>query len=299
LITGRIVDALTGNPQAALQIGVDGVGTGSTSSSGEFSIEAAASFADVTPIRFQGSNIVTRASRVRVPGGPVSLSTIPIAFDLLAFDEMFRHSGGLTRWVEAPRLIVQMRVLQFTNADLASYQATSELMTDAQALELVSTLAAALPALTGGRFNGFASQTPETANVGDMVTVLRTGVIFVAHFKGLTSSGSVGFGRWSTDSHSVVRGGVMMLDRDYDISNVRRRTTRAHELGHALGYRHVTRRESVMNSPSAVEPNAWDRDASSVAFQREPGNRAPDNDPVWFTSNPVAGQRIVWGNAEP
>jgi hypothetical protein len=72
-----------------------------------------------------------------------------------------------------------------------------------------------------------------------------------------------------------VRGGVIMLDRDYDLTNSRRRMTRIHELGHALGYNHVMSRESVMNSPSLVEPNTWDREAARVAFQREPGSRSP------------------------
>ena len=54
-----------------------------------------------------------------------------------------------------------------------------------------------------------------------------------------------------------------------------------------------------MNSPSTVEPNTWDRDSSHVAFQREPGNRTPDNDPVWVTSNPVASGRIIWNQPVP
>jgi predicted Zn-dependent protease len=300
VVTGRIVDALSGNPQASLQVSVEGVGAGATNTSGEFNIEVPASFADTTTIRFQGPNIVFRTSRVKVPGGPVTLSTMQSGFALAAFDEMFRHtSGSLTRWVEAPRLVVQRRVLQFTSAELSNYTATSELMTDAQASDLVSTLVAALPALTGGRFTSFANQISETANAGDSVSITRTGDVFVAHFKDLASPSAVAYGRWSYDARYIVRGGILMLDRDYDISSPRRRSTRAHELGHALGYNHVTTRESVMNTPSMVEPTDWDRDASKIAFQREPGNRSPDDDPVWFTSNPIAGGRVVWSQAVP
>jgi hypothetical protein len=292
------VDALSGNPQGSLQVGIDGVGTGMTDSSGEFSIEAPASFSDVTPMRFLGPNIVTRTSRVKVPGDRVSLSTMQIGFDLTAFDQMYRHSGTLTRWVEPPRLVLQRRVLQYTGMGGVTYAATSELMTDAQASELVSTLASALPVLTGGRFSAFANQSSETANPGDSVTMTRTGDIYVAQFKGLADSGAAGRGSWSTDGRSVVRGGYIMLDRDLDVGGARRRSTRAHELGHALGYNHVTARESVMN-PTAVDPTGWDRDSSVVAFQREPGNRSPDNDPAWFAANPIASEHIVWSPAVP
>jgi hypothetical protein len=89
------------------------------------------------------------------------------------------------------------------------------------------------------------------------------------------------------------------LDRDIGISSAGRRAIRAHELGHARGYNPVTARESVMNSPTAMEPSNWDRDSSRVAFLREPGNRSPDNDPAWFASNPFAGGRIVWSPAVP
>ena len=290
----------SGNPQANLQVGVDGVGLGATNGSGEFSIEAPAAFQDTTTIRIQGSNIVHRTSRVRVPGPPAMLSTIPSGLDLAAFDQMYRHSGALTRWVQAPRLVVQTRVLQFATSNSGSYTATSESMTDAQAMDVASTLIAALPALTGGRFTAFTSVIPESANPGASVSMMRTGDIVVAHLKGLTTgSGAVGRGSWSTDDQSTVRGGYILLDRDYDISGAGRRSTRAHELGHALGYNHVTARQSVMNSPSTVEPNTWDRDSSRVAFQREPGNRSPDNDPLWLTSNPMSGGRIVWHDAVP
>jgi hypothetical protein len=300
-VTGRIVDALSGNPQGNLQVGIDGVGTAVTDTSGEFSIEAPASFSDVTPIRFLGPNIFTRTSRVKIPGAPLALSTMQIGFDLTAFDQMYRHSGALTRWVEAPRLVLQRRVLQYSESGGVSYTATSELMTDAQASELVSTLVSALPVLTGGRFSAFANQSSETANAGDSVTMTRIGDIYVAQFKGLAAGGAAGRGSWSTDSRSAVRGGYIMLDRDLDISSARRGSTRAHELGHALGYNHVTARESVMN-PTAVELNGWDRDSSKVAFLREPGNRSPDNDPSWFAANPmagVAGGHVVWSPAVP
>jgi hypothetical protein len=64
-----------------------------------------------------------------------------------------------------------------------------------------------------------------------------------------------------------------------------RRSLRAHELGHALGYSHVTVRTSVMNSNARTEPNEFDREATQIVYQRPPGNRSPDTDPDPFSIN--------------
>jgi len=58
---------------------------------------------------------------------------------------------------------------------------------------------------------------------------------------------------------------------------------RIHELGHALGYQHVTARPSIMNASIGPEPTDFDRAGATIAFQRLPGNRAPDADPVGVT----------------
>ncbi len=77
-----------------------------------------------------------------------------------------------------------------------------------------------------------------------------------------------------------------MLDRDFDRSASEfKRSLRAHELGHALGYQHVTGRTSVMNSQGRTEPNDFDRAAARIAFQRPPGNRSPDVDPTSASIN--------------
>jgi hypothetical protein len=72
----------------------------------------------------------------------------------------------------------------------------------------------------------------------------------------------------------------MFLDRDFDRNDSRRRLLRMHELGHALGYQHVTSRASIMNPSIGAEPTEFDRSAAVIAFARPPGNRSPDADPA-------------------
>jgi predicted Zn-dependent protease len=59
-----------------------------------------------------------------------------------------------------------------------------------------------------------------------------------------------------------------------------------HELGHALGYQHVTLESSVM---SGIQPTSslteFDREALRIIYQRPPGNRAPDIDPPAYVMN--------------
>ena len=79
---------------------------------------------------------------------------------------------------------------------------------------------------------------------------------------------------------------IIMLDRGFDTSSSPfKRSLRAHEFGHALGYNHVTERASVMNQAATIEPNLFDRDGAKLAFQRPPLNRTPDIDPDPFTGN--------------
>ena len=89
-----------------------------------------------------------------------------------------------------------------------------------------------------------------------------------------------------------------MLDRDYDASNDPLvRIVRAHELGHTMGYNHVTGRTSIMNATPTIEPNAADLLAMKLAFARPPGNKSPDIDPSGFSINSLTAARGVWTDA--
>ncbi len=51
------------------------------------------------------------------------------------------------------------------------------------------------------------------------------------------------------------------------------------EMGHALGYQHVTRTLSMMSEFLPPALTDFDRSSIAILFQRRPGNRMPDRDP--------------------
>jgi hypothetical protein len=156
-----------------------------------------------------------------------------------------------------------------------------EEMTEGEVEALLADLAWALPQLTGGTFAAFAGVTRRSATPGASTSVLNPGAITVTRVSGLeAATGKWGWSRWLYHDDGSVVGGVLLLDRDFDrTAGPYRRALRAHELGHALGYAHVTSTASVMHAAGRTEPTDFDRDATRIAFERQPGTRSPDIDP--------------------
>jgi len=124
----------------------------------------------------------------------------------------------------------------------------------------------------------------------------------VARFRGLrAATGFLAYGRWASASDGSVSAGLIYLDEAYDRTGANRQHVRMHELGHALGYSHVEGRVSVMNAQPRYEPTAFDRDVGVLAFQRPPGNRAPDVDPpaTYVASLTGHGDGLTWSTPVP
>ncbi len=168
---------------------------------------------------------------------------------------------------------------------------------------MIDQLTGALATLSGGAFTSFSSVQRESAAAGARVDALRPGAIVVGRYKGLMGlKNTIGYGRWATDDHDGVTAGAVFLDRDFDKSNELRRLLRTHELGHALGYRHVTTRASIMNPTIGPDITEFDRQGAGIAFQRQPGNQSPDDDTGARSGSgggvfgvTSTGRRVDWG----
>jgi predicted Zn-dependent protease len=286
LTTGRAVDAVTQSGVAGIKVDGDGVSGTSCDASGAFLVTAATGSSEPRLLIFTGPDLVERRTNARVPGADLVISLIANGFDLRAFDEMFR-SPLLHRWTSAPPVNIETRTLQFTEINQTDAVAMSEIMSSADAASIITDFTWALPQLTGGTFNDFASVSKQESAQGTRVSLLNDGTITVARMAGLTTAtGFWGYGRWRFRTDGSVIAGIVMLDRDFDKSgSTFTRSLRSHELGHALGYQHVTARASVMNADARTQPNDFDRDAARIAFQRLPGNRSPDVDPTSASIN--------------
>lgn len=295
-INGVAVDAISDRPLSGVTVKIDGVGEVVTTAAGAFHL-AAADPQSVRGVTVSSAQTVDRATRLKVPGPDVMLTLMPTSLDLAAFDQMFRNGGVLHRWTSSPRVVLQNRGLVFTNISDLEYTALGAVMSDAEGTSILDDLTWSLPQLTGNTFTEFTDQQRETAADGDRVRVSRPGLVVIARYEGLTAAtGYWGYTRWSWNGAGEMTGAIIMLDRGFDTSSSPfKRSLRAHEFGHALGYNHVNARASVMNQAATIEPNSFDRDGAKLAFQRPPLNRTPDIDPDPFTGNLRArAAQIYW-----
>ena len=185
-------------------------------------------------------------------------------------DEMLRASNGQWQyWRTVPELVVLTSVMEYHTRSEQRYHATSEQLSHDEVDHLVADLTVALRLLTDGRFNQFAAIRREAVSTGDSVSIVRPAQIVVGRYRGvLALEKTLGLGGRRTRDDGTITGAAIVLDSDYDRTNSSRRLLRTHELGHALGYNHVTSRESIMNTRIGPEPTDADRRVVRFAFDR-------------------------------
>lgn len=282
---GTTVSAVDGQPIPRVTVKI-GSQSAVSDSNGTFQVQQIGEGAQT--VILSGDSVVEHQATVQIPAGPARESLIPASFDLGAFDQMFRGTGRLQRWTGAPSLVILVKVMQYeTFGAQDEFHATSEQLTQDEASLLLDHLTEGLAMLTGNSFTQFASVEFENPPAGARVNTLRDGKIIIGRYKGVQSlANTVGFGRWATDGTARIAGGAIYLDRDYDRASDKRHLLRIHELGHALGYMHVTTRLSIMNPAIGPEPTTFDRQGARIAFQRMPGNQSPDNDTDLASARP-------------
>lgn len=294
VVEGTAVSAIDGAGAGGVSVQVESARPVTTDASGYFNAAIGRSGTLATLV--SGPGIVERRTVVNGPtSGPTRLSLIPASFDLAAFDEMFRSAGGrLQRWTSRPSLVVIGTVMSYRNPS-DEYLTLGEQMSDDEVALLVSHLTEGLTLLSGGSYTSFASVAIERPAPGERVPVKRDGAIVVGRYQGIqVFTSTIGYGTWAEDGEGVVTGGTMFLDRGFDRDDGRRRLLRIHELGHALGYLHVTSRTSIMNPAIGPEPTAFDRAGAIIAFDRPPGNLSPDTDPQPGPGNAFGPRQTVW-----
>jgi hypothetical protein len=145
--------------------------------------------------------------------------------------------------------------------------------------------------LTGGVFQRFASTSqgaPATVRVtyavSDRLTVYSVVGLMEAHGYAAVASTELAGTR--------IVGGFILLDRTFEqgASAGDNAHVRSHELGHAVGFSHTSRRSVMSITSGAVGITDWDLQAMAVAYARAPGNRSPDVDSDGVSPN-RAGRR--------
>jgi hypothetical protein len=280
VLLGQTVSAIDGSAASGASVQVNTLGPVTADGQGNFSVEVGSTGPHRLSLR--AGSFIERETTAAASSDRLRLSLIPDSFDLTAFDEMFRTTNGrLQRWISPPSLVVLGSVMTYRAGGGDDYEATGEQLSDDEVSQMVANLTEGLALLTGETYTSFASVSVERPAAGARVSVNRGARIVVGRYKGVSSTvNTIGYGQWSELPDGAVVGGSIFLDRDFDRDDSRRRRLRIHELGHALGYMHVKARTSIMNTNIGPEPTDFDRAAAKIAFQRAPGNRAPDIDPT-------------------
>jgi hypothetical protein len=230
----------------------------------------------VTPRLFAGGEpgpSGPAASRQGKPASPAPAPAQVAAIGELPADEMLRTPAGRwERWTAVPELVVLTSVMHYHSREATEYRATDEPLRDKDLEELVADMTIALSELTGQTVVQFAAVHREPIAPGQTVPIMQPGRIVAGRYRGVRDvTRTLGFGGRQTRRDGTITAGAVVLDAEFDRTSTSRQLSRMHELGHALGFNHVTARTSVMNAHIGTAPTEVDRRLARLAFSRALG----------------------------
>ena len=288
-LTGRVTNALSGVGTPGVVIHIQGVGDLATDAAGNFMLES-----EAPDGRYRSTvstpGFVDRQTSLVFPGQPAVVSLIPSTFNVSAFEQMTRNFGEpgvVKRWAVPPALIIETSMLDraasFDPSGLPNAtpiaSAAQQSATDIAAV--IANLSRALPLMTGA-FPTFSAITQQTTASGEMVNLSVDGAITIVRFQSAAAGPCRGYGGLAYFEDYSAASGFAYLDMCREALAP---AVAAHELGHALGFGHVTGVPSVMTATVLEDVTIFDRQAAAIAYSRPPGNRTPDSDPEAFTVN--------------
>ena len=283
--TGQVVGiASLSNGISNVVISGGGVLNARTDARGFFTLNASTS---TYPLTLTHPDFVERRTAVKLPASGVHLSMIPSTFDQEAFEELAPRATttGLRRWTQDPSLTVLTNVVEYDGVGYTPL-VTDRGIADA---DLTCVLDGVKRAIAPMSDNTLTFKKVETLALpaGTHFSIPSTpeGTIIVAVAHGLQANGRAA-PFTGADPTVLVRGVVWVTADNLSLCGSTAARVYPHELGHALGYQHVTREASVM---SGIDPTSalteFDREALRIVYQRPPGNRAPDVDPPAYVIN--------------
>ena len=141
----------------------------------------------------------------------------PADVDSRALEEMLRGSKGrLERWTDVPGLVVLTSVMRVADRGASEYVATSDVLTQGEADDLVTDLTSALGLLTGEHPRALCRNPLESVAPGASTRVIRKNQIVVGRYRNVQhQAGVLGLGGRAVRADGIVTGAALVLDDEY------------------------------------------------------------------------------------
>jgi hypothetical protein len=269
-LAGRLVDQFGGHALAGLQVQYAGKTT-TTDAQGAFTIPGD-STTTLGALTVSGTGYYRRDTFAKT--GDRQWAVVPTTFNMAAFDDLARdeHASHTIRWIASPTVYVDTRP--------EGFEAGPELDTWISQVQVQA--AAFVSDWTGNTIRPadviVTSRPPQDLSAGTIV------IHFSENSSDYGNQEYIGMARLSWTSNGMMSAaGVWLRYKRYSGDNyvAKRQGILGHELGHAMGYGHMTSGTLSFMEPSLgskTSLSAFDRQAALLLYSRAPRNTSHDTD---------------------